>query len=132
MLEMRIERECLGEAPLSHREEGHGVNEAQLTLTPLEQQIEAGLVERFVNPDYLEERCEVRPKAPDCVQAQPAADEGVRLHENERCRHERSLPRPKGGEHTRRARVVLVRPAEQRQETGGVGEDATHVKGSSR
>jgi hypothetical protein len=48
LLEERIEREGLGYAPLPHRDDGHGIHEAQELRAPLEQQVEAGVVMRLV------------------------------------------------------------------------------------
>ena len=77
VLETRIERERLVDTPLSHRHEGHRIDQAQEPFAPLEQQIEAGLVEGRIDPDDVEERREVRAKAANSIESEPPADEGV-------------------------------------------------------
>jgi len=73
-----IESESLGHASLSHRDEGHGVDEAQSPLTPLTQQVEAGLMERLVHPDHFDQRREVRAKTSDRFETEPPARKRAR------------------------------------------------------
>jgi hypothetical protein len=77
LLEVWIESESLGHASLSHRDEGHGVDETQPTLTPLEQQVEAGLMQRLVHPDHFNERREVRAKTSERFETEPPAGERI-------------------------------------------------------
>jgi hypothetical protein len=74
-----IESESLGHASLPHRDEGHGVDEAQSLLTSLEQQVEAGLMERLVHPHHFDERREVHAKTSDRFETEPPAHERVRF-----------------------------------------------------
>jgi len=105
---MRIEREGLGHAPLSHRDEGHGVNKAQEPLTPLEPQVETSLVERLVYPHHLEERREVCAKTSNCVETESPADERVRFDEHKRRRDKPSLSGTQTCESALRAGMVFV------------------------
>jgi len=70
---MRIEREGLGDVPLAHRDERHGVDQTQPPRAALGQQVETGVVQRVVDADHLDERRKVRPKAPDGVETEPSA-----------------------------------------------------------
>ena len=123
---MWINSEGLGHASLSHRDERHGVDETQPPLTPLEQQVKAGLMERLVDPDHLDQRREVGAKTSDRFETEPPAGERVGFDKNKRRRHQRSLPRPEGRKRARRLGMVLVLWVEQRQEAGCVRKGDIH------
>src|SRR5215212_2601078 len=91
LLEMRIEREGVRQVALAHRDERHGVDEAQEPLPPIEQKVEAGVVKRLVDPDDLEQRREVRSKASNRVETEAPADQGIGFDQDERRRHERRV-----------------------------------------
>ena len=55
---MRVKGEGFSQASSSHRDKGHGIDEAQQPLPAHEQQIEPRLVERLVYPDDFDERRE--------------------------------------------------------------------------
>src|SRR3990172_5055480 len=129
---MRIEREGLGDVPLAHRDERHGVDQTQPPRAALGQQVETGVVQRVVDADHLDERRKVRPKAPYGVETEAAADERIRFDQNKARRHECSLAGTEVGEGALRARVVLVLGIEECQERGRIHEDRTHSNASSR
>jgi hypothetical protein len=81
---MRVKGEGFSQASSSHRDKGHGIDEAQQPLTAREQQIEPCLLERLVYPDHLDERREIGTKGSDRVQTKPPADECVSFNKNER------------------------------------------------
>lgn len=126
LLEVRIEREGFEDIPLAHRDERDGINKTQEASALLEQQIEASVMEDFVDPHHGDERREVRPKVSDGVETEAPADERICFDQNERRRHERRLPRPQGGECALSTGVVLVCPIEQREQPGGICEDGSH------
>src|SRR3989442_2732360 len=129
---MRVKGEGFSQASSSHRDKGHGIDEAQQPLTAREQQIEPCLVERLVYPDHLDERREIGTKGSDRVQTKPPADECVSFNKNERRRDERILPCAKGCERALGSSVVLVLRVEQREQTGRVCEDGAHSYVSAR
>lgn len=114
LLEVWIECESLGNASLSHRDEGHGVDEAQSPLMPCEEEVETGVVQGRVNPDDVEQGREIRANTSNRLEPQPPADEGVGLNENERRAHQRRLARPQRRERALRLRVIRVCGVEQR------------------
>ena len=79
---------------------------------PVEQEVEAGVVERFVDPYDLDERCEVRPKASDRLETETPANERICFDKNKRRRYQWRLTGPQICEGALRAGVVLVRGIE--------------------
>lgn len=99
---------------------------------PVEQQVEPGVVERFVDPYDVDERREVCPKASDRLETEAPANERIRFDENKRRRYQWSLTGLQVCEGALCAGVVLVLRIEQCEEPGRVREDGTHSNASSR
>jgi len=129
---MWIERECLGHTSLPHRDEGHGIHETQEPFTPFEQQVEPCIVERFVDPDNLDERREIRSKASDRIEAQAPTKERIRFDQNKGRREQRRPASTQSGKRAAGAGMILVFGIEQGEETGCVHEDRIPSNASSR
>ena len=108
LLKMWIDRESLGHASLAHHNERYGVNQAEQSPAPIEQHVEPRVVKCFIDPHHIDERREVRPKAPDGIKTQAPGNKRIRFHQNIGCRQEQSLPGTQVSEGTLRAGMIVI------------------------
>jgi hypothetical protein len=132
LLEVRIAGERLFDSTPSHDHERDGIDQAQFTLATLEEEVEARLVKRLVDPHDLDQGRKVAPKRADRFEPESPAQEGVRFHDHERSGEKRSASSIESLERTERAIVALILRVDERKKRGSVHENRAHSNASSR
>jgi hypothetical protein len=85
----------------------------QLALSSIEPEVESCIVERVIHPDDVENRRQIRSKAPHRVETKPSAGEGIGFDQDVGRRDERRLAGPECREGASGALVIGVGCAEQ-------------------
>ena len=129
---MAVERECDLHTSRSHNDEGNRVHQAEVLRASLEQAAEAGVVERGVYPDHLEEGNQVFVESADGVAADPAPEERRSLDQHVGRRQKPSRGAREALEGPPRVLVPGVRRDEKREDGGGVDENGAQSSVSSR
>jgi hypothetical protein len=132
LLKMRVDRESLGHAPLAHHNERYGVNQAEQSPAPIEQHVESRVVKCLIDPNHIDERREVRPKAPHGIETQAPGNKRIRFHQNIGCGQEQSLPGTQVSEGALRADMIVICLVEYGQKARGICEDCVHSNDPSR